>query len=182
MPSASVSTATPLDLAAGYLFEGLLVEPAFATSVLGLGDAQATELAEARRVAELIALRLDAASFLFDLVLHEDFRLAQSRYNAHMEQYLKTPFGKIDSELYLDDFQIRSAERLMGRLLAAELRDVLKSRFSDTWWTAADAGAFLRTLWGDGGKLSFEGLGAEYGFSVFDGSKLVSAAGSPAMQ
>ena len=170
-----------LDYAAGYLFEGLMAEPAFATSVLGMNDAQAAEMAESRRVAELVALRLDASAFLFSLLLYEDFKLAQTRYTDVMEGYLKTSLSKIDSELYLDDFTFESAERLTGRLLAAQLRDTLKTRFQDEWWKSAEAGKFLKTMWADGSKLSLESMGQQYGFSVFDSSTLAAAA-SPAME
>jgi hypothetical protein len=162
-----------LDLAAGYLFEGLLAEPQFTTDVLGLSDAQAEELKRSRQFAALTQLRLDAASFLFQLVLHEDFKMAQPKFNDMMEQYLKVKFLTIDSELYLEDFRFFAAERLVARKLAAQMREALVSRFGDGWWNLEQAGEFLKTMWADGSRRTYEELSATQGFALYDTTTLV---------
>ncbi|MGD8395485.1 MAG: hypothetical protein PVF43_08425, partial [Candidatus Eiseniibacteriota bacterium] len=90
----------PIDLAAGYLFASLLTEPAFNTDVLGLSEADAARLARSRRFADLLDLRLDATSFMFQRMLYEDFKLAQPKYNPFMEEHLKIKLLTIDSEFY----------------------------------------------------------------------------------
>ncbi len=162
-----------LDLAAGYLFEDLLAEPEFTKEALGLNDTQAEDLKRSRQFAALMQLRLDAASFLFQLVLHDDFEDGQPKYNSLMEERLKVKFLTIDSELYLEDFRSMAAEQLVGRKLAAQMRDALRSRFGEDWWRLEQAGQFLATMWGDGSRRSYEELSAAYGFSLYDTSTLV---------
>ncbi len=162
-------------LAAGYLIAGLLGRPAFATSVLKLSPADAERLRKALLFRELVGLRHDAASFLYELDLMKDPAAAQTRYNEHMEKYLKVAHIKIDEERYLEDFTFEAASRLAGRLLAAHLAAVLRQRFGESWWESAAAGALLTGLWAPGSREPLAAQAAELGFSLTDASPLVEA-------
>ncbi len=154
--------------AAAFLFEGLVGDPAFATAALGLDEATAAKLAETRRAAELVGLRLDAATFLYGLKLYEDFKLGQPKFADAIQSTLALELKRIDSELYLADYQLESAERLAGRLLATQLRGVLHAKFGATWWSSGEAGAYLKALWAQGSAQSTAALAQGQGFTLFD--------------
>ena len=141
--------------AAGRLFEGLVSDPEWLRRVVGAAEpeaiartAAAVRLAGARataaRVVALGAADPDGISRALGLSWPDELTLAD-------------PLAGLAP---LDD--------LRARALAAALRTHLRETFGERWFTEPAAGALLRELWLEGGRLDPEGLARELGAPGLD--------------
>lgn len=141
--------------AAGRLLEGLVADPAWLARVVGAADpeavartAAAVRLAGARataaRVVALGAADPDGVSRAYGVTWPAELTAAD-------------PLAGLGP---LDD--------LRARALAAALRTHLRETFGERWFAERAAGALLRELWLEGGRLDAEALARELGAPGLD--------------
>jgi len=148
----------------GFLFEGLLTEPAWLTRVLDAPDG--TDIARAARAVRLLGVRAAAA------------RAAALGENPGDDLLARATCVGWPDELRLADelSGLRSADDLRARALAAVLRAHLRENFGERWFADAGAGALLRELWLEAGDLDPEVLAVELGASGLDPGLVVAEA------
>ncbi len=148
----------------GFLFEGLLCEPAWLARVLGAPDDG--PIARAARTVRLLGVRAAAA------------RAAALGGDADAGLLARaTCVGWPDELRLADDLAgLRSADDLRGRALAAVLRAHLRETHGERWFAEPGAGAFLRELWLEAGDIDPQGLAVELGAGGLDPGVIVAEA------
>lgn len=133
-----------------FLFQHLVENPEWLARRLGVSDPEA--VAAHARAQRLIYLRRYAAKLAYELELHA----ADGSVSAFAPRYseLLGSALQIDwpSESYLADVDpgFYCACYLQAWALEAHLRRHFVQEFGPAWFSSAEAGALLRTLWGEG--------------------------------
>ena len=140
----------------GFLFEGLLCEPAWLARVLGAPDD--SPVARAARAVRLLGVRAAAARAAALGAGADEGLLARA-----------TCVGWPDELRLADDLAgLRAADDLRARALAAVLRAHLRETFGERWFAEPGAGVFLRELWLEAGDIDPQGLAVELGAAGLD--------------
>jgi len=121
--------------------------------------------------------RLMSARYEAGLSIYEADLLKNSEIESMPEHYVRVMSAalhcRIDAEGYLGPLAGLShpSPAFRGAAAAPSLSSYLKERFDEEWWRVPDVGEFLKGLWRDGGRITFEELavktvemprGAEY--------------------
>jgi hypothetical protein len=148
--------------AAGYLFENLLEDTGFLTRKLDVSAEEADAIREAHRFHRLYEIREYAGRLLFLPDLYTDVKQPQELYESIFEPIRMWSSTQVDRAMYMasnDEFDC--AARFKGMLLASALREHLQKRFGDEWWSLKDVAGALKTLWGEGQRITAEEFGAK---------------------
>jgi hypothetical protein len=137
------------------LFEQLTADPAWTTRRLDFP--RPDEFAAESATVMLWVARRYAAKLLYELEFHAatDVTEMRPRYVELLSGALKvTPsdtdyLGDIDAGFYVSSY-------LRSWAFEAQLRDHLRERFGNDWFTKREAGGYLRELWSEGQRLSAE--------------------------
>ncbi|KKK83416.1 hypothetical protein LCGC14_2793620, partial [marine sediment metagenome] len=141
-----------------FLLEHLTEDPDWLRVVLGWEDVG--EYAGYVRTGKLIFLRRYAAKLAYELELHAGARpLAEmpDRYARGLSEAVGVDWPRLT---YLADVDqgYYAASYLRAWALETRLRRLLRERFGREWFTRADAGDFLRSLWRRGQRLDADEL------------------------
>ena len=137
------------------LFEQLTAEPAWTTRRLDFP--RSGEFASESATVMLWIARRYSAKLLYELEFHAaaDVTAMRPRYVELLTDALKVSPSDTD---YLSDvdagFYVSSYLRSWA--FEAQMRDHLRERFGNAWFTQREAGGFLRELWSEGQRLSAE--------------------------
>jgi hypothetical protein len=142
------------------LFELLTSEPAWTTRRLDFP--RPDEFAAESATTMLWILRRYSAKLLYELEFHAapDVTALRPRYVELLTDALKVEpsgtdyLGDIDAGFYVSSY-------LRSWAFEAQLRDDLRARFGNDWFTKRQAGGHLRELWSEGQRLSAEEMIAD---------------------
>ena len=110
--------------------------------------------------------RLMSARYTAGLSIYEADLLKNTEITAMPEHYVRVMGAalhcRIDAEGYLGPLAglSRPSPVFRGAAAAPALSNYLKERFDEEWWRVPEAGEFLKELWRDGGRITFEALSA----------------------
>ncbi len=124
------------------LFAMIAEEPAWVAATVKPKDAKPEEVADAMKLRRLYLARRAAGEFLFQLQLHADPNVNPSAYNEMMERALLWSRIANDNDLYYmvnDDY--RAGGRLLGYVMAAQIRDALVQQWGAEWFRNEKLGA-----------------------------------------
>lgn len=152
----------------GYLFSLLMLDPKWIFQFLQpVSEAQASELA--RDVTALLALQVRqlAAETLYAMLLHSVASPSPDHLQAaYVDLNDRATAFHVSPELFLLNLHegINSAGRLRALAFAAGLREYLRVRYGNCWWTSRKAGDELVDLWNTASRYSVEELTRLIGF------------------
>jgi hypothetical protein len=137
------------------LFEQLTAEPAWTTRRLDFPRPE--EFAAESATVMLWVARRYAAKLLYELEFHaaNDVTELRPRYVELLSGALKVApsdtdyLADIDAGFYVSSY-------LRSWAFEAQIRDHLRERFGNDWFTRREAGGYLRELWSEGQRLSGE--------------------------
>jgi hypothetical protein len=125
----------------------LLMEPAWLTGELGMGDTEVVGFTDFAAFTRLGRIRRDAALLGYELQLHRSDDAAVRR--AYFSGMLGFITGVTTPEpLYLAQVgrPWDAGARVRAEMLAAAIGDALRARHGPAWWRVSEAGAELREL------------------------------------
>ncbi len=157
-----------------FLFEHLTEDPTWLRDVMGAEQADAY-LAFAR-ASKLVFLRRYAAKLRYELELHAGIRSLDEMpelYADLLSEAVRTDWPRVT---YLSDVDpgYYAVNYLRAWAFETRLRNVLRERFGEDWFTRREAGDLLRSLWREGQRLPVDELlaqvtGEQLDFSVMLG-------------
>jgi len=135
---------------AGFLFKSLFCDAAWGGECLRLRPVEARELARTAALLELLDTRRDCAALRYALALDGAAdTLSEQLSEAYVSLYSEaTRFARDPATRLLDAAgALDAAGRLRARLLAASLREHLRSRHGRRWYVSRAAGDELIDIW-----------------------------------
>ena len=137
------------------LFEQLTAEPAWTTRRLDFP--RSDEFAAESATVMLWIARRYSAKLLYELEFHaaRDVTELRPRYVELLADALKVApsdtdyLGDVDAGFYVSSY-------LRSWAFEAQMRDHLRERFGNDWFTKREAGGYLRELWSEGQRLTAE--------------------------
>lgn len=147
------------------LIAGIISEDHWLQGSLGL--IENAKLRRMLRLVRLIRIRRAGAGHLFDLDTLESGSDPFRTYAERMGDALKV---RCDSAAALMEVSpgFSHGNTLRGAALEAQLRDHLKTRFGERWWTSRKAGEMIIDLWNTGQRYSAEELAGIIGLGDLD--------------
>lgn len=145
-----------------FLLEHLTTNESWIRRFLGVRDAAA--FLDFQRLIKLYFLRRYGAKLSYELKLHSDGLGGMDlEYQRTLESALV--FGHPPSH-YLNDVDdaFYCAGYLRAWIFEAQLREALHRRFGEEWFTATEAGDFLRELWSEGQRHNVDELAKQLGY------------------
>ncbi len=142
------------------LFRNLVHEPKWLAKYLRVDEG-----GDFRRLLGL--RRLMSARCAAGLSIYEADLLKNSEIESMPEHYVRIMSAalhcRIDAEGYLGPLTGLShpSPVFRGAAAAPSLSSYLKEKFDEEWWRVPDVGEFLKGLWRDGGRITFEELSAK---------------------
>ncbi|MGD9651398.1 MAG: hypothetical protein AB7V12_03420 [Candidatus Dadabacteria bacterium] len=142
------------------LFRNLVHEPKWLAKYLRVDEG-----GDFRRLLGL--RRLMSARCAAGLSIYEADLLKNSEIESMPEHYVRIMSAalhcRIDAEGYLGPLTRLShpSPVFRGAAAAPSLSSYLKEKFDEEWWRVPDVGEFLKGLWRDGGRITFEELSAK---------------------
>ncbi|HEX7177741.1 MAG TPA: hypothetical protein VF240_20950 [Pyrinomonadaceae bacterium] len=136
--------------AAGFLFKSLFYDATWGVECLRLRPVEARELARSAALLELLDTRRDCAALRYALAVDEAGGvLSEQLAEAYLSLYGEaTGFARDPATRLLDTAgALDAAGRLRARLLAASLREHLRSRYGHRWYASRAAGGELTDIW-----------------------------------
>jgi hypothetical protein len=135
-----------------FLFGGLLDHPYFAHRHLSLEGSDLRNYVRLGSLRQLLMARRFAAMTLYELELHRGAAHPAERFREWMGRAYGIDLTAADGTRYLNDTTdfFVGADYLRAWWLEAMLDVRLEKQFGDRWFTASEAGAFLKNLWKPG--------------------------------
>jgi oligoendopeptidase F len=145
-----------------FLFNHLLVEGAWLTDFLRFADNG--DFVRSAVLTKLLAVRRYAAKLKYELELHTNGNV-QSADTLYAELLIDaTKFKNYGAEYLFDlDDAFYSAGYLRAWAFEVALREHLKTRFGQRWWTSPRAGSFLKEVWETGDRYTADQMAAQIG-------------------
>lgn len=159
------------------LFEALATTPRFLAEELDLPQAAIDDLRRRERFMDLYFLTFYGANSMFKLrywTEHPAMDAADSLYAELYRTYIgmEMPGRYWQTHHVVALYDVYAPSYLLAKVRAAELRQILESRFTDRWWRNPQAGAYLREeLMGPGRRIRLEA------FSLLDPRPYLSSLG-----
>ncbi len=161
-----------------FLFESLLVTPEWLREMIGVEEAAG--YLELAKLVDLYYLRRYAAKLAYELELHRSEALDElaSRYAELLGEAVNARARPENFLFDVDDF-FYCACYLRAWVLDVLLRKRLVERFGARWFAGAEAGEFLKELWGLGQEHTADELAQHIGYSGLDAGPLIAELKSP---
>jgi len=125
---------------------------------------------------DLGGARYYASLFRYERLLHRggstDGELIEA-FREHMETARLVPLEHPEFGYLLDNEDYYGVNYLEAWFLAAQLRASLEEQFGERWWSAPEAGAFLKELWAYGSELSSDEVARLLGYEGLDSSYFI---------
>jgi hypothetical protein len=159
---------------AGFLLAGLFRDEAWVGEHLNLRPVEARELARSVALLELEGARRDCAAMRFAIASDEASDLRSEQLSeTYVSLHTDATGFRHDHSMRLNDSAsaFDSATRLRARLLAASLREHLRSRYGRRWHASRAAGDELIDIWNTASRYHAEELarlawGGELDFEI----------------
>lgn len=155
-----------------FLFDHLLAEPAWLACMLRFPDNR--DFIRSAILTRLVTIRRYAAKVIYESHLHstEDLAGAASLYSRLQTDATKF---KTDGTDFLFDVDegFYAANYLRAWAFEVALREHLKTRFGEQWWTSKRAGNFLREIWETGDRYNAQEMAAQIGIGSITTDLLV---------
>lgn len=135
------------------LFEDLAEDPTWLAEETGLQGKRLDRYRSAAGARKLYLVRREAARLLFAVAQQNAPGQDPAQvYAPILSRAIGMEVSRDEAARGLDDegALFASTDPLRAWMFAAQLRQVLSSRFGPAWWKNEQAGALLRTLWGYG--------------------------------
>jgi len=145
-----------------FLLEHLATNKSWLKRFLRVEDAAA--FLDFQRLIKLYFLRRYGAKLSYELKLHSDgLEGMDLEYQRTLEAAL---VFRHPPNHYLNDVDdgFYCAGYLRAWIFEAHLREVLRRKFGEEWFTTAEAGSFLRELWSQGQKYNVDELARQLGY------------------
>jgi hypothetical protein len=158
----------------GALFQLLMEEPAWIEENLKLADVSAAEVSEAMWLRRLYQVREAAGHYLFQVQLHANLQIDSAIYNQIMERAVGWKHIRNDADAYMlsnDDYA--SGGRLLGWVVALQIRDRLREKNGAEWWRDESIMSKLEQGARRGFAPSLESFLSVWGVTSLDPSVLV---------
>lgn len=151
-----------------FLMQYLLLDPRFLTDTFGLGDAL-----ELRRVAALercSMVRRHVAKLQYEEALLSGRTSLADAASAYVDCLGNATLVRVSRCDYLADLDdgFYVADYLRAWALEVLVRDYLRTRFGNHWWTSRYAGSLLKELWSTGFEYSADEIAAELGLGPIE--------------
>lgn len=151
-----------------FLFQHLVEDPAWWSEIMGVKSG-VEGFIDFARFQRLYFLRRYGAKLQYEVEYYErggGAALAPT-YAQWLEEGTQVPYPE---ERYLDDFDggFYVLQYLQAWIWEKQLRDFLKDRFGEAWFTNRRAGDFLRELWSQGQKYDVWEVAEQLGFDGLD--------------
>lgn len=157
-----------------FLLEGLTVNQEWLTSMVGVPEAAAREIAYYRKLREFFMLRRYVAKLVYELGFYSD-PLNDAR-NSELYAGTLTASTRVqyDPRNYLNDMDAGyySADYLRAWITEAMVREHLETRYGPAWFSNPSAGEFLLGLWATGESRENEDIARMIDREPFDTSSL----------
>ncbi|HXG63675.1 MAG TPA: hypothetical protein VNO70_01120 [Blastocatellia bacterium] len=155
-----------------FLFNYLLLEGSWLAGMLGFG--QNGGYTRSATLAKLITARRCAAKFLYERELHSnaDYGRASGLYSELQSGATRFQTGEAEFLYDLDD-AFYSADYLRAWAFEVMLREYLKTRFGQQWWTARHAGNLLKEMWETGDRYTADQMAAQVGVGTISFDPLI---------
>jgi hypothetical protein len=148
------------------VFEDLLGDPVWLQERAGLSGDRLADYLSSTSAFRLYRLRQHAARLLYEVQLHRaDHSEAHSLYTSIFGRALGITLDADEQSRFAveqEDFYA-SADALRAAFLAGQIQAQLKARFGPTWWHQAEAGQFLKGLWGPANTATAQELAKQWG-------------------
>jgi hypothetical protein len=147
-----------------FLFNHLITDTAWLASFLSFQDNR--EFIRSVMLARLLTVRRYAAKLIYECELHagEDFARSADAYASLQTE--ATRFKTCSTEFLYDlDDSFYSASYLRAWAFEVALREYLKSRFGQRWWTSERAGNFLKEIWETGDRYTADEMASQIGIA-----------------
>jgi hypothetical protein len=144
-----------------FLMERLVSEPEWLRERLAISDPGPA--VEHSRAFRLVMLRRYSAKLAYELDLHglsADLAGMPGRYSELLSAAVRVPWPSTSWLADVDD-GFYAACYLRAWALETHWRAALEERFGERWFASAEAGGWLRSLWGRGQRLNADELLAE---------------------
>lgn len=145
-----------------FLFQHLLMDPAWLGELLGFADSR--EFIRSVMLVELMMARRSVAKLGYERRLHAGETLAGAAddYAARLTDAIKFKTAKAEYLSDTDDgFYVANYVRAWA--FESQLREHLKSRFGQRWWSAQQAGNFLKEIWETGDRYTADEMASQIG-------------------
>jgi hypothetical protein len=112
----------------------------------------------------LVTIRRYAAKVIYEYDLHSGENLASAATLYAQLQTEATKFKTDETDFLFDvDEGFYAANYLRAWAFEVALREHLKIRFGDHWWTSTRAGNFLREIWETGDRYNAQEMASQIG-------------------
>jgi hypothetical protein len=164
----------------GGLLEELAGDPGWLSAQTGLNDHALEPLARAAAARRLLAAREAAARVLYEVGRAREPARAAEVARAVCQRAFARPVEPDEAALFAaePDPLLRAADALAAQLLGAQAEARLRERFGAAWWKDPRSGAFLRSAFAEGARLTPDALARWLGFERLDAAALVARASS----
>jgi hypothetical protein len=145
-----------------FLLNYLPADEVWLSRLLGFTDNR--DFIRAVMLSKLMAVRRYAAKLIYELRLHSggDAGGAAAQYSALQTASTKFKTGESDFLYDLDD-AFYSADYLRAWAFEVALREYLKKRFGNQWWSNRRAGRFLQEIWETGDRYTADEMASQIG-------------------
>ncbi|HKG22663.1 MAG TPA: hypothetical protein VKC34_12245 [Blastocatellia bacterium] len=155
-----------------FLFDHLLAEPGWLTGMLKFRDNRG--FIRSAILTRLVTIRRYAAKVVYEHDLHSSEDLARAGSVYSRLQTEATKFRTEETDFLFDvDEGFYAANYLRAWALEVALREHLKIRFGDHWWTSKRAGNFLREIWETGDRYNAQEMAGQIGLGPITTDLLV---------
>ncbi|HEX8185352.1 MAG TPA: hypothetical protein VF747_11385, partial [Blastocatellia bacterium] len=147
-----------------FLFNHLITDGAWLSNFLDFQDNR--EFIRSVMLARLLTVRRYAAKLMYECELHagEDFARSSDAYATFQTE--ATKFKTCATEFLYDlDDSFYSASYLRAWAFEVALREYLKSRFGQHWWSSQRAGNFLKEIWETGDRYTADEMASQIGIA-----------------
>jgi hypothetical protein len=145
-----------------FLFNHLASESAWLAQLLDFPNNRQFVLS--LLLARLVTIRRYAAKLLYECHLHASETLSDAADIYARLQSRSTGFETEQAEFLFDlDDSFYSANYLRAWAMEVRLREYLKEKFGQKWWTSRRAGNFLKEMWETGDRYSADEMSSQLG-------------------
>lgn len=155
-----------------FLFNSLMTESAWLNEMLGF--ANSTGFIHAALLNRLMLVRRYSGKLIYECDLHSNENLAQAadRYSELQIDATRFEVSPVEFLFDLDD-AFYSSNYLRAWAFEFILREHLKSRFGQRWWTSRKAGEFLKEIWETGDRYTADEMASQIGIGPISFEPLI---------
>ncbi|MEW6130815.1 MAG: hypothetical protein AB1757_27545 [Acidobacteriota bacterium] len=155
-----------------FLFDHLPQESAWLAQTLNFRDSK--NYIHSSKLSRLLMTRRYAGKLIYEYELHSsgDFNKGAKLYAEQQTNSTKFNTPEVDFLTDMDD-SFYSANYLRAWAFEVMLRDYLKTKFDNKWWTSRRAGNFLKDIWDTGDRFDADEIASQIGLGAISFDMLI---------